>query len=290
MPGKQGIHYFPFDLNLIGDRKFRALRSVYGIMPVMVYLSLLSMIYRDRGYYLEYNPHTQVDVIWEVMKELQGKDCPTEEQVKSMISGLADAAFFDPFLFQRGILTSHSIQTNFYRITNQRKYVEIDFSIWLLSESEMRAMSGRHRILELYLEQGACVKTEENHADFEKNKAILRQRKEKERKEEKRKEDSAASADLSLRYGHVRLSKQEYNELMENHSEEQLKKAIAYLDEYLEMTGKRYRNCALAIRKWGFDAIKGQRGNTKFHNFEPPSCDYGEIQKILRNVAIGEET
>ena len=78
---KQGIDYFPFYLDLIEDRKFRKLRSKYGAVSVLVYLSLLTMIFGDKGYYLNYNEQTRSDVVWEVLNHLRGKNEPEEEEI-----------------------------------------------------------------------------------------------------------------------------------------------------------------------------------------------------------------
>ncbi len=306
---KQGIDYFPFYLDLIEDRKFRKLRSQYGAIAVLVYLSLLTMIFRDKGYYLLYKRETRNDVVWEVLNHLRGKNEPTEQEVTGIIEKLAQNGLFDRALFRSGIVTSVRIQKTFYRITCTRKNLKIDFSIWLLDEAEMRAISGRSAILEQFVKWETQAHSEETQADFGemqplfcKTQTVSEQRKEKESKEKQRKAEREACASRALRkpngtYGHVLLNADELAKLNKQYGKAMVQQAIALTDEYMELTGKRYQNCALAIKRWGVEAVKerqnrdGKTGTVKksaFHNFTETSFDYDAIQKALRRREGGE--
>lgn len=292
MTCKQGIDYFPFYLELIEDRKFRKLRGKYGAVSVLVYLSLLTMIFRDKGYYLDYTEQAKSDVVWDVRNHLRGKNEPSEEEIAGMIEGLAKGGLFDLPLFRAGILTSRRIQKIFYKITCARKNLEMDFSLWLLDEAEMRSISGRSIILERFLKQ-------EDRSISSQNRSILEQRKGEERKEKERKAEREAHASRTRRktfgrYGHVLLDSAELEKLNGQYGEKMVQKAAELLDEYMEMTGKRYQNCALAIRRWGIDAVKERGGDTggsekngkekrkpDFHNFREQSFDYDAIQKAM---------
>ncbi|MBU5449196.1 Lin1244/Lin1753 domain-containing protein [Acetivibrio sp. MSJd-27] len=296
---KQGIDYFPFYLDLIEDRKFRKLRSKYGAVSVLVYLSLLTMIFGDKGYYLNYNEQTRSDVVWEVLNHLRGKNEPEEEEITGIIEGLARDGLFDWTLFRAGVLTSCRIQKVFYRITCARKNLKMDFSLWLLDEAEMRAISGRSAVLENFLKQ-------EDRSISSQNRSILEQRKGKERKEKERKAEREACASRTRqktfgKYGHVLLDSAELEKLNGQYGEEMVHKAAGLLDEYMEMTGKRYQNCALAIKRWGIEAVKerggGKNKNEKngknekksgFHNFSEQAFDYDAIQRAMREGKGGD--
>lgn len=297
---RQGIDYFPFYLELIADRKFRKLRSKYGAVSVLVYLSLLTMIFGDKGYYLHYNEQTRSDVVWEVLNHLRGKNEPSEAEITGIIEGLARDGLFDLPLFRAGVLTSCRIQKVFYRITSTRKNFEMDFSLWLLDEAEMRSISGRSAILEKFLKQENHVVLAEKHTVLTEKHTVLEQRKGKqrkaeERKAEERKEEKEACASRALRkpfgkYGHVLLSREELEKLNKLYGEPMVRQAAELLDEYMEMSGKRYQNCALAIKRWGIDAVKERDGGKKettgkksgFHNFAEQSFDYDAIQRTMR--------
>ena len=60
-------------------------------------------------------------------------------------------------------------------------------------------------------------------------------------------------------YGHVRLTDEERNKLMDEYGEAETSSAIKYLDEYIEMKGYKAKSHYLAIRKWVFDAVKREK-------------------------------
>ena len=59
-------------------------------------------------------------------------------------------------------------------------------------------------------------------------------------------------------YKHVRLTDTERDRLFNDYGEGDTMAAIKYLDEYLQMNGKKYKDHNLVLRKWVFDAIKRQ--------------------------------
>lgn len=80
-------------------------------------------------------------------------------------------------------------------------------------------------------------------------------REDKNRLEENKKE-SKEKKHAYGEYSHVRLTDSERNHLFEEYGEAETTAAIKYLDEYIEMTGKKYKSHYLAMRKWVFDAVK----------------------------------
>lgn len=64
-------------------------------------------------------------------------------------------------------------------------------------------------------------------------------------------------------YGHVRLTDSEHEKLVKDYGEDKLQQAIVYLDEYMEMTGKTYKSCNLALRRWVFTAVAEQKNRQK---------------------------
>ena len=51
-PRKQGLDYFPMDVDIFDDAKMLDLNFKYGYLGEIIYIRLLTMIY-DNGYYLE---------------------------------------------------------------------------------------------------------------------------------------------------------------------------------------------------------------------------------------------
>lgn len=65
-------------------------------------------------------------------------------------------------------------------------------------------------------------------------------------------------------YGHVRLTDDERNKLMDEYGEAETSSAIKYLDEYIEMKGYKAKSHYLAIRKWVFDAVNRDKPRQNF--------------------------
>ena len=150
-PPKSGLDYWPRDVGLFQDRKFRRLKSEYGYLALVVYEQLLDMIYSDKGYYLEYDEETKDDAVWDICSVFQGKHQPEPQTIADVIAGLAERGLFDGDCFKRGLITSKRIQKTYYRCTVDRKSIEIDFDIWLLDAAEMESMSKRSLILSEYI-------------------------------------------------------------------------------------------------------------------------------------------
>ncbi|MCR5722024.1 MAG: replisome organizer [Lachnospiraceae bacterium] len=64
-------------------------------------------------------------------------------------------------------------------------------------------------------------------------------------------------------YNHVLLTDSDRERLVNDYGEDSVHDAIKYLDEYIETSGKKYKNHYLVMRKWVFDAIKERKGKTQ---------------------------
>ena len=148
-PKKRGLDYFPFEIGLLQERKLRKLKMQYGTVATTTYLALLELIYGDKGYYLEYAENKD-DVIWQVLGIMQGRFQPTAETVSDVIDGLVDVQLFSADCYPK-IITSKRVQQTYYSATVDRKAVDIDFEIWMLSEEEMRALSSKSFILQEFI-------------------------------------------------------------------------------------------------------------------------------------------
>lgn len=152
-PTKAGLDYFPFDVDLLADRKLRRPKMKYGPTATTIYIALLSILYKDKGYYIDYSDKNKDDVLWEILEYMQGKYQPTSDTVAEIIEDLVACELFSGDQFKSKTITSIRAQKTYYRCTVERKAVDIDFNKWLLSEDEMRAISGRSIILSNYINQ-----------------------------------------------------------------------------------------------------------------------------------------
>lgn len=144
-PIKSGLDYFPHDVGLFADRKFRPLRKRYGYLAPMVYVVILELIYGDKGYYLDYSDSESV--LLDIEERLSGKYQPEAETLEMLICDLVAQGLLSHDHFERQILTSKRIQVSYYKATVDRKEVFVDPDIWILDAEEMLKHSKRHPLL-----------------------------------------------------------------------------------------------------------------------------------------------
>lgn len=144
-PQKQGLDYWPRDVDLPIDPKLRKARQRYGYIAVGVYETLLDLIYKDKGYYIDYSDPD--DVAFLIQERLAGKHQPTEDLVKDIIELLIATDLFSRRLCQdENILSSRRIQSTYYSATVDRIGCSVRLEYWLLTLTEMAKLSKRHSL------------------------------------------------------------------------------------------------------------------------------------------------
>ncbi len=78
-----------------------------------------------------------------------------------------------------------------------------------------------------------------------------------------------APSKRKTKYGefkNVSLTEEELDKLKTEHGSQETEEAIRILDEYMETSGKKYKSCYLALKKWGFRAVaeQGKKQKTKY--------------------------
>lgn len=117
-PVKQGIDYFPLEVDFLKDLKIRRIMRACGAGSLTILISLLSNIYRDYGYF----------VMW-------GNDMPfliadevgvSEGAVVEVVNKALQVNFFNDTLFKKfNILTSNGIQKRFIKAVERRKQIDM---------------------------------------------------------------------------------------------------------------------------------------------------------------------
>lgn len=129
-PQKDGIDYFPLDVNFFSDPKIKILKARYGVDGVMIFIYLLCEIYRA-GYYIRLDE----DRVFLISDDLG----MSAEKVKQVLNFLLERSLFDNILFQSDkVLTSAGIQRRFQLAVKERAKknpVEVK-GFWLLEETE----------------------------------------------------------------------------------------------------------------------------------------------------------
>lgn len=121
-PRKDGLDYYPMDVNFLGDIKVKKVIRSHGIQAVAVILHLLGTVYRDTGYYTTYDD----DLLFITADELNLE----EKYVKDVVEKLLEVDFFNREQAEKNkVLTSIGIQERYRKATERRISVNINDSL-----------------------------------------------------------------------------------------------------------------------------------------------------------------
>ena len=148
-PIKPGLGYFPHDVRLLKNKKFRKLKIKYGILAPYVYISLLELCYEEKGYYIDYSDKD--NVIYAVLDDCQGKYCPNAETIENVIEDLVAEGLFSADKFEEQIITSKRIQINYYMGKLKSALIYVNPLYWLLSILEMKELNANSHILQNFI-------------------------------------------------------------------------------------------------------------------------------------------
>ncbi len=117
-PFKQGLGYFPVDVDFLQDIKIRKLKHKCGTKSISVLINLFCNIYGDKGYYLAWNTDEAF-----VISEYFGI---TEDAVHEIVKQAVAVGLFDSVMYEKyQILTSVRIQKTFCGVAKQAKKKKI---------------------------------------------------------------------------------------------------------------------------------------------------------------------
>lgn len=195
-PCKFYLDWFPLDVGALNDPKMRSPRQEFGYLAIVVYIELLCILYRDKGYYIEYNDQTRDDVIWAITSDaLVGKYQPTAETIAKVIDRLAACGLFSRDLYQRGYITSKRAQKQYYNAMTGRSASKVNFDIWLLDEDEMTEISSKNPILQNFISRRKTPVSQPENPVFSSESA---QRKGEEKREDKIRVDERTGDENAL--------------------------------------------------------------------------------------------
>lgn len=304
VPGqyKEGLEYFSFSVSLLEDRKFRRVKLKYGYLAPMVYISILSILFKDKGYYIDYDDDKKDDVIWDILNLLQGKYQPTAETVAEIIEELVACGLFSGDQFNSKIITSTRAQKMFYHATVDRKAVKVDFDKWLLTEEDMRAISEKSLILRNFINR---TNDEVNRANDKVNGTNDTQRIEKNSKEKNSKEKNVCiepeQADSMPPVMALQLNDNSEHLIYQNDIEQwmELYPSVDVMQELRKMRGwlmanpdrrKTKRGINRFINNWlSREQDKGPVKNTSTNNTQS-QYDYSDIERMERERLINENS
>ena len=116
-PNKQGIDYFPFDVDFFSDIKIRKIARACGSQATSILICLLCNIYKNNGYYILWDEDLPF-----VIADTVGV---SEGAVKEVILKAVQVGFFDKDIYEKyKVLTSHGIQSRFKSAVYKREEIE----------------------------------------------------------------------------------------------------------------------------------------------------------------------
>lgn len=134
-PIKDGVDYFPLDVNTDTDKKFRIIEAKYGIVGFGIIVKLFQQIYRNNGYFYKWDEDTAVicAALWSSSK------CPLSEgDVNAVVIEAVKRDIFNKDLYSKyGILTSRGLQKRYFEAVKRRSRVDAEKAYLLLSAPEI---------------------------------------------------------------------------------------------------------------------------------------------------------
>ncbi|MDN6663165.1 MAG: DUF4373 domain-containing protein [Tetragenococcus koreensis] len=113
-PTKEGIEYFSLDVDFFSDIKVKKILRACGAKGIAVLVNLLCNIYRDHGYYMQWDD----EIGFLVSDEVGANESIADEVVQKAVQ----VGFFDKEIFDKyQVLTSKGIQMRYLKATYQRK-------------------------------------------------------------------------------------------------------------------------------------------------------------------------
>lgn len=294
-PISRGFPYFNLDSDIFyADRNIKALMGKYGIKVMCLYIYILCEVYRQEGYYCEYD-----DVFTGCAASTLNLSCG---DVEDMLDGLLERALFDKGLFEnKKVLTSHGIQKRFQEMSKRRGQntdISVEKDLWLLSVDETLKFITCNKNGDCFANNPSSFAN--NDSCFANNPTKVKESKvNKSKVNESKEEESNTEAvdDSKHPYGemeNVLLTDEEFSKLKEKFPED-YQARIDALSFGISSKGYKYKSHYATIVRWANDEKKGESVKTqsssasgtyqpvkektksKFHNFEQREIDFDEI-------------
>lgn len=255
-PIKKGLAYFPVDVDIFSDRKVKILMARFGSNGLSYYIYLLCRIYSE-GYYITADEDFDVIAAAELGM--------TEELIKTVRTFMLERSMFDDTLFKSdNVLTSKGIQRRYQQAVKQRavkRPVRVDKRFWLLDSDETEPYISTRPEDD---NSGNNESKSGNNRDKSGNNP-LKEKKSKEKKSKVNKSIAGAPNARPLgRYKNVKMSDKELEALKDEYPRE-YSEWIEKLSEYMEITGKSYRNHLAVIRSWAEKEKKRRQQSAESH-------------------------
>lgn len=266
-PRKEGMDYFPHDVNLSSDKKVEALRIIHGNDGYTFFCIMLELIYQE--------PNFEINVSdAETIQILAKKVEVTTQKLNEMILTSIKHGCFDRKMYEEyHVLTSNGIK--------KRASVVVD------KREKMRSKSRSDAVPEVSLPVSSLVSDAEMGVESTQSK---RKVKDKVKVKEKNKKDISPKIFFAE---FVSLTQEEHDKLTTAHGEDKVKRIIETLDNYKGSNNRKYASDYRAILNWVVDRVdeddakkSGPRRNQRSQPFNPSGKPKIEIYKEPEHVDL----
>lgn len=135
-PLKQGLQYFPLDVDMDQDDKIAMIEAFHGIEGFGVVIKLLSKIYKE-GYFYEWTKREQVLFSKRINVDINS--------VLAVVNDCVNEGIFNKKLFEEHhVLTSKGIQSRYLEAAKRRK--EVTFIKEYLLIPDVKSIIGKNKI------------------------------------------------------------------------------------------------------------------------------------------------
>lgn len=144
-PIKEGLDYFPHDVNSSNDKKIEALRALYGNDGYAFYFIMLEQIYQEPNGDLDVS---DAETREEIMQILSKKVAVTNELFLKMLDTAMKWGCFDKQLYaEKGIITSNGIKKRMGAVIKKRHKMRDKYQLHKndISASETPQKPGRNQ-------------------------------------------------------------------------------------------------------------------------------------------------
>lgn len=177
-PRKEGMDYFPVDVDLFEDDKLFDVQNEFGPLGEVIYIRLLCLIYKN-GYYYKFESLDKLSAM--LIKSIGNRWIRDRQTVKEVIPFLAKCNLFSPELMRENVLTSQSIQRRYQKATERRQSTNSK-EYWLLEETSIPLINAPENPVNV---DNNLVNVCNNSVNVSNNtQSIEKQRKENKNKEE----------------------------------------------------------------------------------------------------------
>lgn len=238
-PPKEGLEYFPLDVDIDMDDKVALIEAKHGLIGFAIVIKLLMKIYKN-SYFYEWSEKEQLLFSKRVNVDINS--------INEVVNDCVKWNLFDKRTFEDcGILSSRGIQRRYLKAVERRKNVQIRKNYLLLDSEEVNAYTN-------------LVIVDNNGHSNNIDGIICTQSKGKDSRGKDNKEKDTTKRPLpapkskkltKIKYAEfVSLTNDEYSTLIEKIGEPGTIRCIEILDNYKGANGKNYKSDYRAILNW----------------------------------------